>query len=108
MAACMTISSSTPLYRKEFYLLRKKGMKGFLKESMKLEDSLAYTVPFTYGHNMFAFSKIINLLQNEYFLLFPAGGKRVNLVHSCFFKRPLWRSQEDLLCLEFSGKEVER
>ena len=69
MAAYMTISSRYPS-RKELYLSRKKGTKGFLlKESMKFEDSLAANDdPFTYVNDMFAFSKIIDLLDNEYFL----------------------------------------
>ena len=33
--------------------------------------------------------RINDLFEDEYFLLFPAGGNRVNLVHNCFFKAPM-------------------
>jgi hypothetical protein len=83
MAAYMTISTRYPSW-KEFYLARKKGTKGIRKETMEFEYSLASDDPFTYVNDPIAFSKLIDVFEDEYFLLLPAGGNRVNLVHSCF------------------------
>ena len=52
---------------------------------MKFEDSLASDDPFAFIADPFAFLKLIGVLEDGYFLLLlPAGGNRVNLVHSCF------------------------
>jgi hypothetical protein len=51
---------------------------------MKFENSLGSSGPFAFVNDPLAFSMLIGLLEDEYFLLLPASGKRVNLVHSCF------------------------
>ena len=83
----MTINSRYPSW-KEFYLSRKKGMKGLRKEPMNFEDSLPSDAPFAFVDDLFAFLKMIDLLEDEYFLLLPAGGNRVNLVHIWSEPRP--------------------
>ena len=97
MAAYMTISSRYPSW-KECYLSKGKGTKGFLEETMKFDDSLASDAPFASVGDQFAFLKLIDLFEDEYFLLLPAGGNRVNLVHNCF-KAP-WIPQEELMSSE--------
>ena len=83
MAAYMTINSKYSSW-KEFYLSKKKEAKGFLKEPIKIEDSLASAPPLSFVNNPSAFLKLIDFSEGEYFLLLPAGGNRVNLIHSCF------------------------
>ena len=73
MAAYMTICSKSSSW-KEFYLLKKKVTKRFLKEPIKFEDSLASDNPLTFVIDLFAFLKVINFFEHEYFLLLPPGG----------------------------------
>jgi hypothetical protein len=55
---------------------------------MEFENSLAsrgVNDPlFAFVNDPIAFTNVVDLLEDEYFLLLPAGGNRVNLVHSCF------------------------
>ena len=51
---------------------------------MKFDKSLASAALFAFVDDPFAFLKLIDLVEDEYFLLLPAGGNRVNLVHNCF------------------------
>jgi hypothetical protein len=84
MADYMTISSRYASW-KEFYLSKKKGTKGFFKEPMEFEGSLAGADDtFAFVNDPTSFTDMVDLLEDEYFLLLPAGGNRVNLVHSCF------------------------
>jgi hypothetical protein len=69
---------------KEFCVSKRKEKEGFLKEPMKFENPLGNSDPFACVSDPAAFSRLINLLEDEHFLLPPAGGNRVNLVHSCF------------------------
>ena len=45
-------------------------MKGFLKETIKFEDLLASSAPFTFVNDPFTFLKVIDFFEGEYFLLF--------------------------------------
>ena len=84
MAAYMTISSRYPSW-KEFYLSKKKGTDGLLKKTMEFEDSLVDdSFSMDYAEDQLKFGEIVDKYQGEYFLLLPAGGNRVNLVHNCF------------------------
>jgi hypothetical protein len=84
MADYMTISSRYASW-KEFCFSKKKGTKGFFKEPMEFEGSLAGADDtFAFVNDPTSFTDMVNLLEDEYFLLLPAGGNRVNLVHSCF------------------------
>jgi hypothetical protein len=83
MASYMTINLRCSSW-KEFHLSKKKRSEGFLKEPMKLENSLGSSDPFAFVNDPPAFSRLIDLLEDEHFLLLPACGNRVNLVHSCF------------------------
>jgi hypothetical protein len=79
----MTINSRHSSW-KEFHLSKKKGTEGFLKEPMKFENLLGSNDPFAFVNDPSAFLRLIDLLEDECFLLLPAGGNQVNLVHSCF------------------------
>jgi hypothetical protein len=84
MADCMTVSSRHASW-KEFHLSKKKETKGFLKEPMEFESSLAGADDtFAFVNDPTSFTNVVDLLEDEHFLLLPAGGDRVNLVHSCF------------------------
>ena len=83
MAAYMTINSKYSSW-KEFYLSKKKETKGFLEETIKFKDSSASTPPLTFVNDPFAFMKVIDFFEGENFLLLPAGGSRVSMVHNCF------------------------
>jgi hypothetical protein len=85
MADYMTISSRHASW-KEFYLSKKKGTrKGFFKEPMEFEGSLAGADDtFAFVNDPTSFTDMVDLLEDECFLMLPAGGNRVNLVHSCF------------------------
>jgi hypothetical protein len=84
MADCMTISSRHASW-KEFHLSKKKETIGFLKEPMELENSLAGADDtFAFVNDPASFTNMVDLLEDEHFLLLPTGGNRVNLVHSCF------------------------
>ena len=82
MAAYMTITSRYPSCR-EFYLSKKKGTKGFLQEPLKLEDLVDRDASSTYANNPWEFMKVIEIVRDANFLLLPAGGNRVTLVHNC-------------------------
>jgi hypothetical protein len=80
----MTVSSRHASW-KEFHLSKKKETKGFLKEPMEFESSLAGADDtFAFVNDPTSFTNVVDLLEDEHFLLLPAGGDRVNLVHSCF------------------------
>jgi hypothetical protein len=84
MADCMTVSSRHASW-KEFCLSEKKGTKGFIKEPMEFEGLLAGADDtFAFVNDPTSFTNMVDLLEDEHFLLLPAGGNRVNLVHSCF------------------------
>ena len=65
---------------------------------MKFKDLLFSDNPFAFVHDPPTFSKLIDLLEDAYFLLLSAGGKGVNLVHNCF-KPPPWILEEGLRSL---------
>jgi hypothetical protein len=51
---------------------------------MEFEGSLAGAGDtFAFVNDPTSFTDMVDLLEDEYFLLLPAGGNRVNLVHSC-------------------------
>ena len=80
----MTVSSRHASW-KEFCPSKKKETKGFLKESMEFENSLASADDtFAFVNDPVSFSNLVDLFEDEHFLLLPAGGNRVKLVHSCF------------------------
>jgi hypothetical protein len=80
----MTISSRHASW-KEFCLSKKKGTKGFFKEPMEFEGSLAGADDtFAFVNDPTSFTDMVDLLEDECFLLLPAGGNLVNLVHICF------------------------
>jgi hypothetical protein len=84
MADHMTVSLRCASW-KEFHLSKKKETKGFLKESTEFENLLAgVDDPFAFVNDPVAFTSVVDLLEEEHFLLLPAGGDRVNLAHSCF------------------------
>jgi hypothetical protein len=84
MADHMTVSSRHASW-KEFCLSKKKETKGFFKEPMEFEGSLAGADDtFAFVNDPISFTDMVDLLEDEHFLLLPAGGNRVNLVHSCF------------------------
>jgi hypothetical protein len=81
----MTISSRCASCWKEFCLSEKKGTKGFSNEPIEFGGSLAGTDDaFAFVNDPISFTNVVDLLEDECFLLLPAGGNRVNLVHSCF------------------------
>jgi hypothetical protein len=74
MADCMTISSRCASW-KEFCLSKKKETKGFFKEPMELEGSLAGADDtFAFLNDPTSFTDMVELLEDECFLLLPAGG----------------------------------
>jgi hypothetical protein len=79
----MTVTSRCSSW-KEFCFSKIKGPERFLKEPMKFENSLGSSDPFSFVNDPPAFSRLMDLLKDECFLLLPAGRNRVNLVHSCF------------------------
>jgi hypothetical protein len=80
----MTISSRCASW-KEFHLSKKKETKGFFKETMEFEGLLAGADgTFAFVNDPTSFTDVVDLLEDECFLLLLAGGNRVNLVHSCF------------------------
>ena len=83
MAAYMTINARYASWR-ELYLSKKKDSKGFGQEPIKFEDSLSSTAPWSFVNDPTAFEDTITTLKGKSFLLLPAGGNRVNLVHDCF------------------------
>jgi hypothetical protein len=83
MAAYMTINSKCSSW-KDFHLSRKKETKGFLQEPTEIQDSLLGDRTLSFVNDKIAFTDLFDLFEGEYLLLFPAGGNRVNLIHSCF------------------------
>ncbi len=82
MADYMTISSKHASW-KEFYLSKEKETKLFPVEPMEYGGTGTGDA-FAFLDDPLSFTNLVALLEDEYFLLLPAGGNRVNLVHSCF------------------------
>jgi hypothetical protein len=83
MAEYMTITSRFSSW-KEYYLSKKKETGGFLHQLAENKRSLLNYVPRTFVGHPAAFKKVIEDNGEENFLLLPAGGNRVNIVHNCF------------------------
>mgnify|MGYP000146474127 CR=1 FL=1 len=82
MADYMTISSKCASW-KEFCLSKEKETKLFPMEPMECGGSGTGDA-FAFLDDPISFTNLVALLEDECFLLLPAGGNRVNLVHSCF------------------------
>ena len=83
MAAYMTIKSRYSSW-KDLYLSKKKGTKGFPKETIKLEELTTSGPSPTFVGDRYAFFRAIDFFEGESFLLLPAGGNQVSIVHNCF------------------------
>ncbi len=82
MADYMTISSKHASW-KEFCLSKEKETKSFPMEPME-HGGTGTGDAFAFLDDPLSFTNLVALLEDECFLLLPAGGNRVNLVHSCF------------------------
>ena len=78
----MTISSKHASW-KEFHLSKEKETKLFPAEPMEYGGTGTGDA-FAFLDDPLSFTNLVALLEDECFLLLPAGGNRVNLVHSCF------------------------
>ena len=81
MAEYMTISSRYPSWR-EYYLSKKKEAKGFRKGFIEYDN--LHVLPSSYVNDPTVFIDTVDCLEGENFLLIPAGGNKVSLVHNCF------------------------
>ena len=83
MAAYMTISLRFSSWR-DYHLSKKKETEGFTKKSSEKDGFLA-TGPWpTFVGDQYGFMRAVDWFEGEAFLLLPAGGNRVNLIHNCF------------------------
>jgi hypothetical protein len=84
MAEYMTITSKHSSW-KEYYLSKKKETNGFLHEFAENKLSVLDSISLEYVGRPDKFKKVVEFnSDDENFLLLPAGGNRVSIVHSCF------------------------
>ena len=62
MAGCMTASSRCATW-KDFCILKEKGTKGLLNETMEFEDSLAKKDPWAFVNDSFSLLKMVDFFE---------------------------------------------
>ena len=83
MAAHMPISSRFPSWR-DYHLSKKKERKELAGKTDE-NGGLIARAPFsTFSNDPFSFMKAVDFFEGDSFLLLPAGGNRVSVVHNCF------------------------